>query len=340
MKRSVVSIFAAILALTGCVTPPKASFDSYLQSFASVRTNADELYLRSKLAAQDIANDPTSEDSVSDRVKKLEERKAALDTGLAAIALIDRYNRVLTALAAGRSPESVQSDLSGLAQDLQGLNIQKISNVVAKAAPYMDVVVGGISLIEDALKKRKFAEAVNVAQKPMAGILDILVLDADHIEGLLVQGIQDEQDPYKDQLGSYASRFRQRITELKSTPDVGGLRARVEAARKSINKPDEFPPIEGQPKEGAPAPTSGDLDSLTMLASQTELAAIAYNRIEARVHAQSAVISEYKGALAATKRSFATLKADMESGRFGATTDFILKAQDLKMATLKLREAR
>lgn len=339
MKRSAVSTFAVIVALTGCVTPPKASFDSYLQSFASVRTNADELYLRSKLAAADIADRPETEGTVSERLKNLADRKAALDTGLAAVALIDRYNKVLTALASGRSPESVESDLSGLAQDLQGLNVQRISQVVAKAAPYMDVVVGGISLIEDALKKRKFADAVTAAQRPMGGILEILLVDADHMEELLIQDIKSEQDPYFNQMGSYGSRFNRRLKELKGTADVEALRARVDEARKSI-KSEEMGPLTGQATDNAASPTATDLDSMTMLASQTELAAIAYNKIEARVQAQRGVIAEYKNALSATKRSFATLKADMEGGRALATSDFILRAQDLKMATLKLREAR
>ncbi|MBI2362034.1 MAG: hypothetical protein HYV15_01435, partial [Elusimicrobia bacterium] len=83
MKRSAISIFAVVLALTGCVTPPKASFDSYLQSFASVRANADELYLRSKLAAADIADRPEAEGTVSERIAKLKARQEALDMGLA-----------------------------------------------------------------------------------------------------------------------------------------------------------------------------------------------------------------------------------------------------------------
>lgn len=339
MKRSAVSIFAVFLSLTGCVTPPRASFDSYLQSFASVRTNADELYLRSKLAAADIADRPEAEGTVSERVTKLKARQEALDMGLAAVALIDRYNRVLTALAEGRSPESVQSDISGLAQDLRGLNVQKISQVVAKAAPYMDAVVGGISLIEDALKKRKFAEAVTAAQRPMAGILDILQADAENMEVILVEDIESEQDPYRNQIGSYASRFTRRIRELKSTAEVEALRTRIEDARKAM-KGTEHKPMTGQAPEGAPPPTAADLDAMAMLASQTEVAVIGFNKVAARVEAQRAVILGYKNSLASTKRAFITLKDDMEVGRLNATADFIFRAQELKMATLKLREAR
>lgn len=339
MKRSAVSIFAVVLALTGCVTPPKASFDSYLQSFASVRTNADELYLRSKLAAQDEADRPETEGTVSERMATLKARHEALDMGLAAVALIDRYNRVLTALAAGRSPESVQSDLSGLTQDLRGLNVQKITQVVAKAAPYMDVVVGGISLIEDALKKRKFAEAVTAAQRPMTGILEILAADADSMQGILLQDIESEQDPYRSQIGSYTSRFNSRLKEVKATPDVEGLRTRIEDARKAM-KGVEHKPMKGQAPENGAAPTAADLDSMTMLVIQVEATVIEFNKVAARAAAQRAVITEYKNALTATSRAFTTLRDDMEAGRLNATADFIARAQDLKMATLRLREAR
>ncbi|MDX6768928.1 MAG: hypothetical protein SF051_05305 [Elusimicrobiota bacterium] len=339
MKRISAPLFVALLVVTGCGTVPQASFNSYLQSFSGVKANAEDLYLRSTLAAENIASRPEKEGTVAEKFKELENRKAALETGLAAVNLIDRYNSVLIALASGKSKESVQSDLTGLQQDLSSLNLQRITKMVEKAGPYLEVVSQGVALVEDTIKRKKFAEAVAAAQKPMAGIVDILIIDADNLEELLVQDIQREQDPYFKQIGSYGGRVNKRLKELKSTPEIVTLLGRVNQARVSLAH-ESVTALEPQAGESASTASSADLDALTVLAGQTESAALAYNKIEERVKAQRAVFREYKNALLATKRTFAALKDDTEAGRYAATRDFIQQARDLRMAALKLREAR
>jgi phenylpropionate dioxygenase-like ring-hydroxylating dioxygenase large terminal subunit len=64
--------------------PDRASFNSYLQRFASVRTNADDaddLYLRSRLAAENIANRPGKEGTVSEKLTELQARSRAVPNG-------------------------------------------------------------------------------------------------------------------------------------------------------------------------------------------------------------------------------------------------------------------
>jgi len=334
-----VPLIVSLLALAGCHSVPTESFNSYLQSFASVKTNADDLYLRSTLTAENIANRPEKEGTVTDRLNELEARRAALDVCLGAVALIDRYNKILVNLAAGQTPEAVKSDIIGLQQDLSSLNIRRVTALVGKAAPYLEVVTQGIAIIEDALKKKKFAEAVTAAQKPLAGILDILAADADNLEDLLVQDILREQDPYFKQISSYGSRLNKRIKEMKATPEIDALLIRMNLARQSLGH-ESVTPISPQPAENSPAPSSTDVDALTAIVGQTEQAAASYNKIKERVSAERAVFKEYKNALSATKTAFVAMKSDMDTGRYAATADFIQQARALRKATLRLREAR
>jgi len=74
-----------------------------------------------------------------------------------------------------------------------------------------------------------------------------------------------------------------------------------------------------------------------ILTDQTELNVIAYNKIEQRLMAQTAMIDEYKKTLQATKKAFITLNSETKTNRYAGTGEFIRQALELRKATLKIQ---
>lgn len=341
MKRRVPFYFAVLIAgLAGCAGVPRASFDSYLNSFAAVRGQAQDLYLRSGIIAEDIANRPEAEGTVAERLKQLEARRAALKTRLDALNLIDRYNGILAHLAAGTSPDDLKAQVTGLQQDLSSFDVSGITKFVEKAVPYANMLAQGVALVEDAVKKAKFRDAVNTAQKPLAGIIDVLIVDADDLEDVTAQEFKRQQDPYREQIDSYSRRFNSRLKTLKfstETSELQTLLSKVNDARQSMGRAD-VKPLAPQPGATDPAPV--DVDALTALTGQITSSVLAYNKVDAQVKAQHAMIVGYKDALAATKKAFVALAGDVEATQIGATSDFIKQALELKKAALQMQEAK
>lgn len=341
MKRRV-SFYLAVLVvgLAGCAGIPRASFDSYLNSFAAVRGQAQDLYLRSGLIAEDIANRPETEGTVAERLKQLEGSRSALKTRLDALNLIDRYNGILSRLAAGTSPDDLRAQVTGLQQDLSSFDISGITKIVQKAVPYANALAQGVAFIEDAVKKSKFRDAVNGAQKPLASIIDVLIVDADDLEDVTAQEFKRQQDSYREQIDSYSRRFNSRLKTLKfnaENSELQALLAKVNDARQSMGRAD-VKPLAPQPGVTDPAPV--DVDALTALAGQITSSVLAYNKVDAQVKAQHAMIASYKDALASTKKAFVALAGDVEATQIAATSDFIKQALELKKAALQLQEAK
>ncbi|OGS28285.1 MAG: hypothetical protein A3J70_12845 [Elusimicrobia bacterium RIFCSPHIGHO2_02_FULL_61_10] len=195
LKAGVLVLVAG--CFTGCQSMPRAGLESYQQNFAIVRNGAQDLYLRAGFLAENVANRPEAEGSVTDRIKKLERWRKSIKARQAAISLIDQYNRALSHLAAGASAEALGADITGIQQDLSSFNISHVKQLLKDSSPYLNVLVQGITLIENEIKKKKFRDAVLAAQKPLVGILDILIDDADDLENLFRQELLREQDPYR-----------------------------------------------------------------------------------------------------------------------------------------------
>lgn len=342
MKRRT-SFYLAVLAvagLAGCAGVPRATFDSYLNSFSAVRGQAQDLYLRSGIIAEDIAGRPEAGGTVPERLKKLEVRRTLLKTRLDALNLIERYNGILSHLAAGTSPDDLKAQVTGLQQDLSSFDVSGITKIVEKAVPYASALAHGVAFVEDAVKKAKFRDAVNAAQKPLAGIIDVLIVDADDLEDITIQELQRQQNPYGEQIDSYSRRFNSRLKTLKfdaEKSELQALLAKVNEARQSMGRAD-VKPLAPQPGATDPAPV--DVDALTALAGQITNSVIVYNKADGQIKAQHAMIAGYKDALAATKKAFVALAGDVEATQIAATSDFIKQALELKKAALQLQEAK
>ena len=347
MKRQT-SIHLAVLAavgLAGCAGVPRVTFDSYTNNFVAVRSQAQDLYLRSGIIAEDIANRPETEGSVSEKLKKLEARRMALRARLDALSLIDRYNGILTHLAAGTSVDDLKAQVTGLQQDLSSFDVSGITNLIQKAVPYANILTVGVALVEDAVKKAKFRDAVNSAQKPLGGIIDILLADADDLEDITAHELERQQNPYREQIDAYSRRFNSRLKGLKMTPeasattDLQALLTKINNALQTMGRAD-IKPLAPQASANAAEPTAVEIDALTALVGQATTSVIAYNKIEDQIKAQHALIAGYRNALGATKKAFVALGSDIEATQISATSDFIKQALELKKAALQLQEAK
>lgn len=328
-----------ILALSGCASVHQGTLNAYTSNFSSVYSQAQDLYLRSEIVAENIADRPETEGTVTNKVKDLEARKAALRARLAALDIINKYNGILSSLAIGESPANLKGQITQLQQGLTSFDVAPIAKLVQSAAPFLGVLSQGVALVEDAVMKNKLRVAITQAQRPISAILNILAEDADSLEDILGPELKRQQDPYRAQVDSLSRRFNARIKELKASSETDALLEKTNTARLSMNRNNDKP-IQHRPSANAMDPTQSDLDSLTLLAVQVEMSAIEFKKLDAQIDAQHALLNTYKNTLAATKSAFIALESAVDASRIVATHDFIKQTLELKKAALQLREAK
>lgn len=331
-------LLAAGLFLAGCTSVPHKEFGAYQSSFDSVKAGAEDVYLRAGLLAEKKADRPDAGETGSGRRKELDARKEAISARLAALDLIDHYNRVLTGLAAGTSAVEMKGQVTGLSDELSSFNLTQVNRLLQKASPLFDVVTQGAALVEDAMKKARFREAILAAQKPLIGILDILIEDSADLEGIFIAELQLEQDPYRKQCDSAASRFSRRMKGFKRADVVEIALERHNQIRRQWARP-KVQMLSFQENGAAVEATPADLEALAALSDQAESNVIEYNKIQDKIVAQRAVFEQYRGALQATKRAFIALPSAVDATRLSATNSFIQQARELRKATLMLQEA-
>lgn len=327
------------IMMSGCTSVPHAEFGAYQSNFDSVKLTAEDVYMRAGLLAEKKADRPESDGSITDRRKELDARKDAMAARLAALDLVDSYNRVLTGLASGTSSQDLKNQAAGLSDQLSSFNLTQVSQLLQKASPVVGVLAQGVSLVETEIQKGKFRQAVIQAQKPLIDILEILIADSNDLETIFVTELQSQQDPYRAQCDSTARRFNRRIKGLKASDAIKSALARQnhisqQWARENVQM------IAYQETPSCVDATPGDVEALTALSDQAETNVLAYNKIEDEITAQHAVFDQYRKTLRATEKAFAALPSAVESTRVLATMNFVQQARELRKATLMLREAR
>lgn len=334
-----VAMIALVSLLAGCASIPTAQFSAYQKSFDFVKIGAEDLYLHAGNIAENIADRPEKEGSITDKLKELETRRAALSARLSAIGLIDSYNHILSHLADGTSADELKTDITGLQQYLTSFNVTQVTKILQKATPFTGVISQGIALVETAIKNKKFQDAITEAQGPLNGILNILIEDSNDLQDIFIQELRREQDPYRKQVDSCGSRFQRRVRELKLTDGLEALLERHNQIRLQMKR-GGVRQITYQSTTTVTDPTPADMETLTLLVDQAELNVINYNQVEEKILAQSAVFVEYRNALEATKKTFMALPTDMASTQFTATVEFIQQSRELRKAILRLQEAK
>ena len=269
--------------------------------------------------------------------QKKDERKKALAARLDALRLIDRYNRVLTGLARGEDPKSLNSEMKAVGGKLASYHPSaQTTFAFAAAVPYLGTLVAGAGYVQEALAKRNFLKAVHEAQKPIDAILDILLLDAPPLEVVLVQERRKDEDPARAAVDSLAGRFFRKLSTLQSTDEVAALLARHNSQRKAAG----LGAIPHRPGENAAAPRASDVESLAALVDAAALNLLAYRRFEAQISAERALFARYRAALTAAKRALAALNKESEAERAAATGEFNEQALGVRQEALRLQEAK
>lgn len=329
------------LASVGCVPIPKADFDAYLTNFTVAKTAAEDIILSAKVAAQAAAQDPAADASIEARLETLDKRQKAFDARLTALEVIAQYNQVLVKLAAGEDPATVKPGIENLAKDLGSFGITQLSNLISgSGVPYVGMVTQAVAQIDDLIKKHKFVDAVEAAQKPVVAILGILRKDADDIGTILTNRLEMKRDPWFDQITELGIRFEALAKRFKKTKAIDELFAKHAEVRKQLKRRESVRVLVHAPDPDAKEADIEGPELMKVLIDQVKVGTAAYNETAGQIEAQKKVIEEYKNVLAATEVAFIGLNNRLHSNQRTATVAFLGQALKLRQAYLELKEAR
>jgi len=336
------------LVLFGCVTIPRVELDDYLRNSKVVRETARDTYLVAANDAELIAKHPANADDATKRAAKLTERKRALEVRLKALDLIREYDSILSKLAQGTKPEDVQSSLESLSSNLESFKIDAIADVASAAGPYVAIIAKGIALIDREIQKKRFAEAVAAAQEPMAGILDILMKDADDLGAIRITLLNMKRDKNHRaaiiNLGFEIQAFTDNRSNKvpaggASLPSMGKLHDRHVAARDRYLYTDpkaadpDLPALSRRDVTADADPTLAELGAARSLVELVEAHVADANAIRNAMQRHTEFVYEYRKTLALMKVAFKKVHAAIEKGSAAAD------AGDLVRQVLELRQA-
>lgn len=335
------------MVVSACVTVPAANFQSYLDSYSRVRITTQDMFLSAKSLAEAESRDATSTDPADVRVRKLKERQEDADARLAMLQVISEYNDVLVALAQGTNPKAVQGDMESIASGLQSLSSRSLSTAIGSWLPFAGIASQAVALIDDALKKQKFQEAVAAAQNPVYQIIGILKSDADELQIIGEGRLSLEQLKLFGQQTQLRQRALALANMLKSSdPAVSqriteNLTQATDAIKeaKFIRKL-TIGDIQYSPAGDAKQADAAALQSLALVVDEIKERRVAVDRLWAQNEAQTKLIAEYKEVLTAMQTVFKDLNRDVAGNRTAATVAFGKQALALRKAYLELQEAR
>jgi hypothetical protein len=301
--------------------------------------------LKARVRAKTIADAPRNPDGAAVRATKLKNRKAALDARLETLSIIDSYNRVLTSLASGRSPEDISVDLESFSDGLSEFNVGGISNLVESSSLYLGIISQAISLIDGYILAEQFGKIAVEGEKPVLGIVQVLVDDADNLLVIETEWIKlDEMDPHRKQVNATRKQIQNLATTLAANENVTRVivtandhlkRYRTDAAKKPpVTDVDVKPP-----KQPVPA-TASDIEVLKLLATRLGENVDGFNERLDRIDAYVAMIAEYKNVLGSTSKSLVSLNRVIVTGRRAAAVDLATSVFRLRESYLALEEAQ
>ena len=244
-------------------------------------------------------------------------------------------------LASGTDPTAVQSNLMNLSDGLSSFGSNSLSSLVTSAAPFGELIVSAVSLIDNAIKANEFRNAVQAAYKPIMGIIEILEQDADDLFEIQIQNISEILDPERDQIVNLRFDYQDFVNTLDTSEDVI---IEIESYNKNLLmmnvKPDKRPdPIDHLPDNSHTADAS-DYSVLKLLSNQTKEHINRYNNIIEQINAVYDVKIEYKKVLNSTSQAFNNLNFAVQHQQYVLQTDFVIDVLDLRKAYLKLQEAK
>lgn len=335
MKVKTFLVLLLFLVLTSCSSIPKQEFGNYLDNFNYVNKTTQEIILVMKIVAESEGQRSREDE------QRLEEKLTALDARLAALNLIDKYNDVLVELASGTDPESVKGSLQSISNGLSYFGVNSLPSLLSNVAPYGEILSQAVALIDNAIKENKFKEAVDAAQKPIQGIIDILKQDADDLFEIQVQILDDKQDLYRDRIIDLRFDFQNFVNTLQNDNNVNNSIKNFNEVIGTIKtSKDKLPdPINYSPSN-ARLPNSNDYNMLRVISTQVNDNIMEFKKIAAQIEAVEEVKTSYKEALTATSDAFKNLNFAIQNNQLVIPIDFAMYALNLSKAYLKLQEAK
>lgn len=351
--RGIFGLLALIATcfLPACTTIPRQELGLYVSQFNSASQTAEDLILSTKNAAQELADDPQHPASVSERTRKLKERQEALDARLQALRIIAQYNAALTSLAEGQDPAVVRASLKNLSAALSNFGIDKLSKLVADAAPYGELIATAVDLIDKYIKHERFRKAIEAGEKPVLGLLKILADDAEDIFQINEQRLLLPADVHRKAVLLLGVRFssasRQPFADAAARSQLQTIVTRHNQLRQSLRSASVAPPALAlpatNPSAAAAAADSTDLvrlESLAALTDQLEAHVRENNKLIEQIQAERTLIDEYKNLLASTQTALMQVRRGLDGDRPGAVLGFIADVYKLRQAYLAVRESR
>ena len=331
-----------LLGLSACATIPQQEFDVYRSNFNTAKASAQDIILRAKVAAETVAKSPHNPVGPNVRQKKLTERTAALDARLQALELIAEFNEVLVSLTSGARPAAVRGSLEALRDSLSSFGISRIRMLAEKATPLFGVISHAVAVIDDLIRQNKFKEAVDAAQEPIIGIIEILQKDADQIHEIEVQLIMLEQDEVYIQITKLKKRLKSLVDTYKKSNELDKLISEYNNLILQLEKEDQDKKtlkIEHNPRATAFI-NPVEVETMRSLVDQVAQNVKIYKKLGEQVNAHQTVINEYKNLLTGTRDAFINLNTAVRSNYRTATVAYVIYALNLRKAILEYQEAK
>jgi hypothetical protein len=245
---AIAAVIASFALLTGCAIPTR-ELGAYREASAKAASATEEWWLRARVDTARSADLPLKKnETISDRIAEINERQADIDARFQALEIWKRYDNALLALAEGKSVESIEADMNGIVETLKNLPIERLTQSLAAATPYTAAAAQAIRLVEDAVRAKRFRDAVIAAEPGIDAIAVILKADADSLCNLRVTFLSNEQDLVQAEAVSVYGR----IQTLAESPEGAAL---VRAAGRDGRMAVAFHAVTGQPPP--PFPDAG-----------------------------------------------------------------------------------
>jgi len=324
-----------LIIMLACSQIPKQEFGNYVNNFNSAKSTTEDIILTVKLIAE------KDYDGSHEQQVALEQRLKSLDARLAALDLISKYNEALVKLASGTDPEAVQGNLENLSEGLLSFGSTSINTLVSNVAPYGEIFAQAVAVIESAIKAKKFREAIDAAYKPIQGIIEILIQDANDLFEIQNQMLGDQLDPKRDRIIDLRFEFQDFVNTL--TPD-GTVENAISDFNEVLNtmqvNPDKLPdPIVHLPKSSR-SPTGNDYSVLTLLIYNTTEQIAGFNSLKEQMKAIEIVKIEYKKVLVATSQAFTQINFAIQNKQRTLPIDFAVDVLNLRKAYIQLQESK
>ncbi len=332
---------ASLLVLAGCAVVPREELGAYQEAYALARSSARDLVLSARLAAREASADPASGRTVEERVAALKERLDALGARLAALDVVDAYNLVLVRLAEGADPEEIRGSLQALGETL-GTFVSGASRVMAKAVPYLDMLSEALAFIDDLLRREEFRKAVEAAEKPLGGILKILIEDAPDLHAVEVQRLKIRLTAPHERVAELRFRMLALLKTLKTSTPVQTAIDAFNRVLQTIELEGGIrpPPCVHQSDDSARDADATTLEALASLREALERTAGEAKRLQQEITAHARLVEDHVKVLASVQTAFHTLRVATGGNSRTLLRGFTEDALRFRELALAYQEAR